>query len=67
MEPKLKSFGQCGNLYMDFGWNIESGPRVDPRCDVGGTKVKHRWNVNGTLMKIQWGCNCKQYWVVISD
>jgi hypothetical protein len=52
---------------MDFGWNIESGPRVDPRCDVGGTKVKHRWNVNGTLVKIQWGCNCKQYWVVISD
>ncbi len=37
---------------MDFGWNIESGPRVDPRCDVGGTKVKHRWNVNETPMQL---------------
>ncbi len=51
MEPKLKALGQCWNLYMDFGWN-ESEPRVDPRCDVGGTKVKNRWNVNGTLVEI---------------
>jgi len=45
---------------MDFGWN-ESGPRMDPRCDVGGTKVKNRWNINGTLMEIKWGCKWKQY------
>ncbi len=51
MEPKLKALGQCRNLYIDFGWN-ESEPRVDPRCDVGGTKVKNRCNVNGTLVEI---------------
>jgi hypothetical protein len=45
---------------MDFAWN-ESGRRVDPMCDVGGTKVKDRWNINGTLMEIRWGCKWKQH------
>jgi hypothetical protein len=36
---------------MDFAWN-ESGLRVDPKCDVGGTKMKNRQNVNGTLVEI---------------
>jgi hypothetical protein len=47
---------------MDFGWN-ESRPRVDPRCDLSGTKVKHRWNVNETLVKIRWGYKCNQYFL----
>jgi hypothetical protein len=36
---------------MDFAWN-ENGPKVDPKCDVGGTKMKNTWNVNGTLVEI---------------
>jgi hypothetical protein len=45
---------------LEFIWILD-GMKVDPRCDVGGTKVKHRWNNNENLMEIKWGYKWKQY------
>jgi hypothetical protein len=54
---------------MDFGWN-ESALRMDPRCDLGGTKVKCRWNLSEIKLKIRWGYKCKQYYftrIIVSN
>jgi hypothetical protein len=54
---------------MDFGWN-ESALRMDPRCDLGGTKVKYRWNLNEIKLKTRWGYKYKQYYftrIIVSN